>query len=123
MPLPVWFGGNAYYNGARACRLETDAFTDNENEIYVNLKEEQGAVYLETNLGEFLPEGNGELIDSDTLGRAFEPEERFEEPDGSDIVFDTDYFGQTRGSRIFPGPFADYIGNDFELNRLDAGAV
>jgi hypothetical protein len=47
------------------------------------------------------------MIASDILGRAFEPEQRFESPDGSEIIFDTDYFGDVRAETIVPGPFAD----------------
>ena len=39
-------------------------------------------------------------------GEAFEPEERFEAPDGSDIIFDTDYFGKKRKEKTVAGPFA-----------------
>ena len=46
------------------------------------------------------------IIDSDTLGCAFEPEERYENPDGSAITFDSDYFGDHRGAETLPGPFA-----------------
>ena len=46
------------------------------------------------------------MVNSDILGYAFEPEERFENPDGTDIVFDSDYFGNHRGIRVLPGPFA-----------------
>ena len=49
------------------------------------------------------------LITSDTLGKAFEPEERFENPDGSDIIFNTDYLGNHRGTQIIPGPFAEPV--------------
>ncbi|MCR4886216.1 MAG: hypothetical protein K5919_04805, partial [Clostridiales bacterium] len=47
------------------------------------------------------------LVSTDTLGRAFEPEQRFENPDGTDILFDRDYFGNHRGLSALPGPFAD----------------
>ena len=47
------------------------------------------------------------LITSDILGKAFEPEQRFESPDGSDIAFDTDFFGKRRTGDILAGPFAD----------------
>ena len=40
------------------------------------------------------------------LGEAFEPEERFENPDGSTIIFDRDYFGNHRSLKAVPGPFA-----------------
>ena len=46
------------------------------------------------------------MITSDILGKAFEPEQRFESPDGSDIIFDTDYYGDVREDLIIPGPFA-----------------
>lgn len=46
------------------------------------------------------------LVDSDTLGEAFEPEQRFENPDGSTIHFDTDYLGNRRSLSAMPGPFA-----------------
>ena len=46
------------------------------------------------------------LIDSDLLGCAFEPEQRFENPDGTSILFDTDYLGEHRGVASIPGPFA-----------------
>ena len=48
-----------------------------------------------------------DIITSDTLGEAFEPEERFENPDGSDIIFDCDINGIKRGSSLIPGPWAD----------------
>ena len=47
------------------------------------------------------------MVRTDTLGKAFEPEQRFENPDGSEIVFDTDYYGNQRFQNILPGPFAE----------------
>ncbi|MCR5251834.1 MAG: right-handed parallel beta-helix repeat-containing protein [Lachnospiraceae bacterium] len=103
MPLPVWTGGNAYFNGAQPCDIEKDAFVDTEHEVSVSLREENGEYRLVTDLAAYLPEAS--LICSDTLGEAFEPEERFENPDGSDIVFDTDLYGKKR-SRVTAGPVA-----------------
>jgi len=57
-----------------------------------------------TNLLDFLPESN--LICSDTLGMAFEPEERFEGPNGEDIIFDTDFYGMHRPAKPVAGPFS-----------------
>ena len=47
------------------------------------------------------------MIDSDTLGKAFEPEECYENPDGTPIRFDTDFLGKHRAVKVVPGPFAD----------------
>ncbi|MBQ1492819.1 MAG: hypothetical protein IIZ39_12745, partial [Blautia sp.] len=52
------------------------------------------------------------IISTDTLGEAFEPEQRYEDPDGNDIVFDKDYAGAHRGLRPVPGPFAEGEGKD-----------
>ena len=62
--------------------------------------------YLETNLYEYLDGFACGMVDSDLLGRAFEPDQRFESPDGTPIRFDADYFGGHRGISNIPGPFA-----------------
>ena len=46
------------------------------------------------------------MIYSDILGKAFEPEQRFENPDGTAIQFDKDYFGGHRGMDVIPGQVA-----------------
>ena len=50
--------------------------------------------------------GECRIITSNILGKAFEPEQRFEAPDGSDLVLDTDFFGNKREGSIIPGPFS-----------------
>lgn len=106
IPLPVWTGGNRYYNGAKPCAKEKDYTVDAEHAIRLELKEEEGEWKLYTNLGEFLPAGEEKLITTETLGMAFEPEQRYENPDGSDIVFDEDYFGAKK-AHVTAGPFAE----------------
>lgn len=105
IPLPVWTGGNRYYNGAKPCDKETDYTVDTEHDIFLELREEDGRLILHTNLGRYLPTGEEKLITTDTLGAAFEPEQRFENPDGTAIVFDEDYFGEKK-ERVSAGPFA-----------------
>ena len=61
---------------------------------------------LETNLYEVLGDFSSRMINTEVLGKAFEPEEPFENPDGTAIQFDTDYFGGHRGAGVLPGPFA-----------------
>ena len=45
------------------------------------------------------------MISTDTLGVAFEPQQKYENPDGSPITFDCDYLGNHRGADVIPGPF------------------
>ena len=106
--LPVWAGGNAYFNGAAAWKKEKDHLVDTRHTATVVLKEDEQGIRLETNLPELLKDYRTGVINSDILGRAFEPDQRFEDPDGSTIVFDRDYFGNHReGVSVMPGPFAD----------------
>ena len=107
-PLPVWTGGNVYFNGAKPCKKEKDAAVIPES-VRLELKYENGEVMLETDLFSHLPEKSREPITTDTLGFAFEPEQRFENADGSRISFDEDYFGKKREGAVFAGPFAEGI--------------
>ena len=103
MPLPVWTGGNVFFNGAQPADIEEDFTVDTQHHITLALKEEDGKYTLESNFQEYLPAAN--LICTDTLGIAFEPEQRFEGPNGEDIVFDTDFYGNHR-DHVVAGPFA-----------------
>ena len=87
-----------------AMKKEEGATIDNAHKVSVELKEENGCFTVITDIRDYLPDTG--LIDSDMLGEAFEPEERFEAPDGSDIIFDTDYYGKKRPASTVAGPFA-----------------
>lgn len=104
--LPVWADGNAYFNGAKAYMKEKKNLIDNSAHIYVKLVETDGKYTLDTNVYEYLGAFKAGVINSDILGYAFEPEERFENPEGSAIIFDSDYLGEHRGVAVIPGPFA-----------------
>ena len=104
MPLPVWTGGNVFFNGAQPADIEDDFTVDTQHHITLELKEEDGKFTLVTNLMDYLPEAK--LICTDTLGIAFEPEQRYEGPNGEDIVFDTDFYGNRRSGKVVAGPFA-----------------
>lgn len=104
--LPVWLGGNVYFNGAKSADQETDAIVDTEHTVKLKLKEENGTWHLDTDLYEYLPKTACAMISTETLGMAFEPEEKFENPDGTPIVFQYDYFGARQEINPLPGPFA-----------------
>ncbi len=104
--LPVWSEGNVYLAGAKAWKHEKNGLTENQNPVTVELEEKDGQYYLNTNLYEMIADFSNRMIDTDVLGMAFEPEQPFENPDGTKIRFDRDYFGNHRGIRVVPGPFA-----------------
>ena len=104
--LPVWTEGNAYLGGAKACKNEVNGLIFSED-VKVELLEKDGNYYLDTNIYDCLKAFRGRMINTDVLGMAFEPEQRFENPDGTGIQFDTDYFGGHRSVDVIPGPFAN----------------
>ncbi|MCD7708975.1 MAG: right-handed parallel beta-helix repeat-containing protein [Clostridiales bacterium] len=105
--LPVWTGGNVYLGGAKPISSEKDAIVDAGRKVTVDLAEENGEWKLQTDIYDCLPETACAVISTETLGMAFEPEEKFEDPDGTPILFEYDYFGEQRGSNPLPGPFAN----------------
>ncbi len=103
--LPIWAGGNVYFNGAKPQANERDAKVVAEKAEW-KLVEKDGGTYLDTNIYDLLPEMKLSVISTETLGEAFEPEQKFENPDGTPIIFESDYFGSHRGVSPLPGPFA-----------------
>ena len=102
--LPVWLGGNAYFNGATVCKHEKDNLVGAKSaKAKISLK----SGTLKSNLAELIGDYKTGLITTALLGAAFEPEQKFENRDGSDIIFNEDFFGNHRGSHVIPGPFAE----------------
>ncbi len=106
-PLPVWSEGNLYLGGAKPWKNEKGCIVDDGAKVDIDVEERDGKFVLKTDLYDYIKDASCDLIDSDTLGKAFEPEQRFEDPDGSTIVFDTDYNGNKRTGKVIPGPFAE----------------
>ena len=106
--LPIWSEGNVYLNGAKPWKKEVNYLLDekNDQELKVELVEKNGQYYLNTNIFDRIKDFKIRMINTEVLGKAFEPEQYFENPDGTPIRFDIDYFGNHRGVHIIPGPFA-----------------
>ena len=83
---------------------------DTEHPVHVSLSQEEDGLVLETDLYDVLGDFTTGIINSDILGYAFEPDQRFENPDGTTIVFDSDFFGTHRGLKPLPGPFSEKDG-------------
>lgn len=104
--LPIWTGGNVYFNGAQPCDSEQSAVVDTKHSVVLTLTEQDGVTTLKTDLYDFLPPMENQTVSTELLGMAFEPEQKFEQPNGDEIIFDTDYFGHHRGLHPLSGPFA-----------------
>ncbi len=105
--LPVWVDGNAYFGGATVSKHDHHKLSDKRTRIRIELEEKDGKYTLKTNLFDHLKDFRTGIHSSHTMGKAFEPEQRYENPDGTDLVLDRDYFGEHRGIDTIPGPFAN----------------
>lgn len=105
--LPVWVKGNAYFNGATVSKHEQHGLANADAKVTVELEESNGKPVLKTNVYDFIGDFSDGIVTSDILGKAFEPEQRFENPDGTEIIFNRDFFGAHRGLDTLPGPFAE----------------
>ena len=94
------------FNGATVSKHEKKGFVCNSGVVTVDLEENDGKITLKTSIYDFIKDFRVGIVTTETLGLAFEPEQRFENPDGSDIVFDRDYLEEHRGIGTLPGPFA-----------------
>ena len=104
-PLPVWVGGNVFFNGAKPTNAEKDAVIETDKPVTVKLVETKKGIKLQTNVYDYLSKVRCQTISTQTLGMAFEPEEYYENPDGTPIIFNEDYFGNRHPVNPLPGPF------------------
>ena len=104
--LPVQIEGNVYYNGAKPCYKETNYLKRAEFNPEVKLVEEGDSVFLYITLDDFWHVVDNPLVTTSLLGRAKVPSAAYENPDGTPLKIDTDYFGKKRSeANPSAGPF------------------
>jgi hypothetical protein len=106
--LPVWLGGNVFYNQATPSSKDTGLHQVPEHKPEIQVLEKGGDTFLHLTLDPAYATHKTQLMDTATLGKAKVPKAAFDAPDGSPITFDTDYFGKKRDrNNVSAGPFAD----------------
>ncbi len=105
--LPSWMDGNVFLKGAKPSKTESNPLVKPEFDPAVKLVEAADGVHLEIALGEVLSAaGPCTLVTTELLGKAAIPDLPYENPDGTPIRVNTDYFGKKRDeSAPTPGPF------------------
>jgi hypothetical protein len=104
--LPVWMEGNIYYWGAKSCKKETNPMEYSDFDPGVKLVESRDSVYLNLTLNQAYYKNKVDLITTESLGKAKVPKALFENPDGTPMRTDKDYFGNLRTSgNDLAGPF------------------
>ncbi|MDO4285048.1 MAG: right-handed parallel beta-helix repeat-containing protein [Eubacteriales bacterium] len=105
--LPVWCAGNVYLSGARHWSKEEQYCEDASTQYTAVIEHRPDGVYLVTNVYDAVADFAGGIISTKVLGEAFEPEQRFENPNGTPITFNEDFFGKSRTLTAVPGPLAE----------------
>ena len=104
--LPIQIEGNVYYKGAKPCNKETNCIVKEEFDPELKLVEEGESVLLHITLDDSCQASDSPLITTALLGLAKIPDAAYENPDGTPLKIDTDYFGKKRSeTNPSSGPF------------------
>lgn len=104
--LPMQIEGNVYYNGAKPYLKETNCLEKAEFNPEVKVIEEDESVFLHITLDDSVHALDNPLVTTTLLGRAIMPNAAYENPDGTPLKIDTDYFGKKRSeANPSAGPF------------------
>jgi alpha-N-arabinofuranosidase len=105
--LPVWMSGNVFYNGAKPCKTDQNFLELPAHQPDVRLEETGEGVVLYFTLETSYYEHKGNIITTGILGKAKIPKAAFDNPDGTPLRIDRDYFGKLRpGETTGAGPFS-----------------
>ncbi len=105
--FPLHTGGNVYFNGASPYAGESNPLILRDVDPRPAIVEEGERVYLRLALGQAVRDQVTATVTTGRLGTARVPGLPWENPDGTPLKIDRDYFGNQRDSTGSPaGPFA-----------------
>lgn len=113
--LPVWISGNLYYNGALPSSKDVNFSNDSIFNPQVKLLEGENG-YLQLTLNDSYRNQQLKQITTSLLGKAKIPKAAFDNPDGTPITIDTDFFGNKRSeTNPSAGPFENLTAGELKL--------
>jgi len=119
--FPLQTGGNVYYNGARPYAKEAGPLIVPDLAPKLAIVEKDGNVFLNVKLGQALSKVATTLVTTELLGKAKIAGVGYENPDGSPLKVDVDYFGKKRNaSHPSAGPFETVSDGDLKVWPIEA---
>lgn len=104
--LPVWISNNYYSNGAQPSKKDLNATNSSVYNPEIKLFENNNKVFLQFTFDQAFFNSKVAVVTTDMLGKAKIPKAAFENPDGSPLKIDNDYFGNVRtAENNYAGPF------------------
>ena len=102
---PAYINKNAYLNGAKAFKQEKSNYVSDCNPM-AKIVVEGDQVFLEVNIEKGLLDYPAMILETKNLEMTRITEAPYDNPDGTSIVFDSDYLGELRTNESPVGPFA-----------------
>jgi hypothetical protein len=104
--LPMQIDGNMYYKGAKPCIKETNYAEEPDFDPGIEIVEQGKNVYLHMTVDNSLKSLHSKLVTTQLLGKTVITDQAYENPNGSPLEIDTDYFGKKRNeANPTAGPF------------------
>ena len=103
----MYLDGNVFLNGAKPSKFEKNPEAKADFNPGLKLAGQPDGLHLEADLDKIsVTDGTRKIVTSKVLGKASVPNLPFEQPDGSPLRLNTDYFGHKRNkNNPAPGPF------------------
>jgi hypothetical protein len=101
---PNFIDGNAYYNHATRFSNEKHYAEYPKFDSRFRIEDDGDYVYVFLSV-KGLDDLPTEIVTTERLGKAKLPAAAYEQPDGTGIIIDKDYFGNKRATKPMPGPF------------------
>jgi hypothetical protein len=114
--FPVHIGHNLYFNGALPFEGEEGSRIFDAQPAILKLEEQEGRLYMHLSLNLESWGMKCTLINTEFLGKAVRTGQAWENPDGSTLQIDADFFGKKRNpDNPTAGPFEDSGSGELRL--------
>lgn len=94
--FPVQAKGNVYWKDAEPVVTEVNGLLEPDFDPEIGIQDEDGGVFLYLLFSAASGKMKNSLITSEILGKSFISKQPFENPDGSQLIIDTDFLGNKR---------------------------
>jgi hypothetical protein len=106
--FPVFIDANFYLNKALPSTIETNFIENRTLNPKISLSQEKDGCYLNITVDESFDKVQTQWATTTLLGASFQSETPFENPDGSPVIINEDYFGNIRNVKLpSVGPLQD----------------
>jgi len=101
---PVYISDNAYFNGAQAFEKESKKLDMPDFDTDFTIEHNGDEVFLNITLPDGFDDQTSEIHSTKSLSRVRIVDADFDNPDGTTLVFDSDYLDTPTGKEVTPGP-------------------